>query len=84
MGILKDPAPDLRIEGECAGATPLMSEDDQPPDVAWAPSGAFAWSRREFEHLFEAYALRPLRLTRRRILASLGAHMCIRIPSNWY
>ncbi len=44
MGSPTTSGPDVRIEGESAGAPSEMPEDELPPDVVGDPSGAFARS----------------------------------------
>ncbi len=44
MGPKKGLALDVRIECESAIIPSLLADDDVPPEVDGAPSGAFVWS----------------------------------------
>jgi hypothetical protein len=41
LSLLKNPAPDERIDGEFARASPVSGEEVLPSDVIGVPNGAF-------------------------------------------
>ncbi len=82
MGLPNDLAPGERIVGESAGVPPDLAEEGiSPPWSGYARWSVYMVLKRSLASLLGVFSATPASYTPP-ILRSLGARMCIRVPTN--